>query len=78
LKPGGRLIFNAFNRAASDGDAKWIDFPDEYEMGANRYFHYYESGELFKILGRVGFRTMNYFQEGGDGKNKWHVFVVES
>lgn len=77
LKPGGRLIFNVLNRAAADTDGQWVDFPNEYHMGADRYYHYFESNELFKILGRIGFRTANYFQEGGDGKNKWLVFVVE-
>ena len=77
LKPGGRLIFNVMNRAAHDVDAQWVDFPNEYHMGAERYYHYFDNNEMFRILGRIGFRTVNFFQEGGDNKNKWLVFVVE-
>ncbi len=78
LKPGGRMIFNVMNRAASGVDSQWVDFPNEYHMGADRYYHYFDNNEMFKILGRIGFRTVNYFQEGGDNKNKWLVFVVEN
>ena len=78
LKPGGVLIFNVFNRNAVDTDEQWVDFPDEYAMGADRYFHYFGPNEMFKILQKVGLDTVEYFQEGGDKKNKWLVFVVKS
>ena len=78
MRPGGRLVFNVMNHGAKTANSEWVDFPNEYHMGADRFYQYYDSNEVFKLLSRIGFRTVNYFQQGGDSGNKWLVFVVES
>ncbi len=77
LEERGRFAFNAMNRAARGVDEEWADFPGEYRMGAERYFHYYTEAELREIAQKVGFRIIDFHLEGGERRNKWLVFVLE-
>ncbi len=77
LKDGGRFIFNAINREFKDVDEEWADFPGEYKMNAERFFHYYRKDELEKIATDAGFKIVNFHFEGGETGKKWLVFVVE-
>lgn len=38
LEKDGLFIFNAINREIRNVDEEWVDFPNEYHMGAERYY----------------------------------------
>ncbi len=77
LEPGGRFVFNVINRDVKDVDDEWVDFSGEYHMGVERYYHYYRESDLRDLIAQTDYRVVGYHQEGGDGGNKWHVFVLE-
>ena len=77
LNPNGRFVFNLMNRDIRPVENEWVDFPGAYHMGVERFFQYYDSKEVFKLLDKIGFTTVKYFQQGGDDNNKWLVFVVK-
>ncbi len=77
LEDGGVFIFNAMNRETHEVDDEWVDFSGEYHMGVERYYSYYREEFLNEVLADVGFKTLSFFKEGGDNKNKWLVYVVE-
>lgn len=77
LRPGGRFIFNAMNREVRKVDHEWVDFSGEYHMGAERFYNYFREEELRGLIAQTGYRIASYHREGGDAKNKWHVFVLE-
>lgn len=77
LEPNGRFIFNAINRETRDVDEEWVDFPGEYHMGIERYFHYYTEPQLRDLIQQAGFEVLDFHLEGGEKHNKWLVFALE-
>ena len=77
LEPGGRLIFNVFNREDRGVDYEWTDFPGEYRMGVDRYFNYFRDSEIRDLIAQTGYSIAHFHREGGDSGNKWLVFVLE-
>ena len=41
LENDGIFIFNIMNRETRSCDEEWVDFPNEYHMGAERYYNYF-------------------------------------
>lgn len=77
LEDGGLFIFNAMNREIKDVDDEWIDFPNEYHMGVERYYKYFTEEELDDIINKTGYEISNFHKEGGQNNNKWIVYVLK-
>ena len=77
LEDGGLFIFNAMNREIRDVDEEWIDFSNEYHMGAERYYKYFSEKELNEIIAETGYKIYNFHKEGGESNNKWLVYVLK-
>ena len=77
LEPGGRFIFNAINREVKEADEEWFDFPGVYEMGVERYFHYFREQELRDLIAQTDYRIVDQHLDGISQDNKWLVFVLE-
>ncbi|MCI8309905.1 MAG: class I SAM-dependent methyltransferase [Clostridia bacterium] len=77
LEDGGLFIFNAMNREIRDVDEEWVDFSNEYHMGAERYYKYFSEKELNEIIAETGYKIYNFHKEGGESNNKWLVYVLK-
>lgn len=77
LEDNGIFIFNVINRETKNVDDEWVDFPNEYHMGAERYYNYYNEEELNKIVTKVGYQILDFHKEGGENNNKWLVYVLK-
>ena len=78
LVPDGIFVFNVFNREDSSVDEQWKDFPDEYEMGEERYFAYYTEEYMNGLLEKTGFKIDRFFKQGGKTGEKWLCYVVKN
>lgn len=76
LEDGGVFIFNAMNREIREVDEEWVDFSNEYHMGVDRYYKYYNEEELNNIIFKTGYKISDFHKEGGDNNNKWLVYVL--
>lgn len=77
LEKDGLFIFNAINRETREVDEEWVDFPNEYYMGAERYYKYFSEEELNEIITKIGYKIRSFHKEGGENKNKWLVYVLK-
>lgn len=77
LENDGLFIFNAMNREIKDVDEEWIDFSNEYHMGAERYYKYFSEEELNEIITKTGYQIYDFHKEGGENNNKWLVYVLK-
>ena len=77
LEKDGLFIFNAINRETRDVDEEWVDFPNEYRMGAERYYKYFREQELNEIITNIGYKIHAFHKEGGENNNKWLVYVLQ-
>lgn len=77
LENNGIFIFNVINRETRNVDNEWVDFPNEYHMGAERYYHYFNQKNLDDIISQTKFQIQDFHKEGGDNNNKWLVYVLK-
>lgn len=77
LKNNGIFVFNVINRETKNVDNEWVDFPNEYHMGAERYYHYFAQKELDNIILHTKFQIQDFHKKGGDNNNKWLVYVLK-
>lgn len=77
LENDGLFIFNAMNREIKDVDEEWVDFSNEYHMGAERYYKYFNEEELNEIITKTGYQTLDFHKEGGANNNKWLIYVIK-
>lgn len=77
LEKDGLLIFNAINRETRNVDEEWVDFPNEYHMGAERYYKYFCEEELNELITKIGYKIYTFHKEGGENNNKWLVYVLK-
>lgn len=77
LEKDGLFIFNAINRETRKVDEEWVDFPNEYHMGAERYYKYFREEELNEIITKIGYKIHSFHKEGGENNNKWLVYVLK-
>lgn len=77
LDDGGIFIFNAINRETRDVDDEWVDFPNEYHMGVERYYKYFSKEELDENISKTNFQIQDFHKEGGDNSDKWLVYVLK-
>lgn len=77
LENNGIFIFNVINRETRNVDNEWVDFSNEYHMGAERYYHYFNQKDLDDIISQTKFQIQDFHKEGGDNNNKWLVYVLK-
>lgn len=77
LEDNGIFIFNAINRETRDVDCEWVDFEGEYHMGEKRFYNYFRKNELNGLISKTNFKIDKFLYEGGDGNNKWLVYVLK-
>ncbi len=77
LEDDGLFIFNAMNCEIKDVSEEWVDFSNEYHMGAERYYKYFSEEELNEIITTIGYQISNFHKEGGENNNKWLVYVLK-
>lgn len=77
LEDKGVFIFNVINRETKNIDKEWIDFSNEFHIGAERYYNYYSEKQINEIIKNTNFNILNFHKEGGDENNKWLVYVLQ-
>lgn len=77
LENNGIFVFNVINRDTKNVDNEWIDFSNEYHMGAERYYNYYTENQINEIIKSTGFSILSFHEEGGDENNKWLVYTLK-
>lgn len=77
LETNGLFIFNIMNREIRKVEDEWIDFPNEYHMGVERYYRYFSKNEIDEIINKIGYQIYHFHTEGGDNNNKWLVYVLK-
>ena len=77
LEDNGLFVFNVMNREGKAVDEEWVDFPNEYHMGADRYYKYFKEEEMNEIIKQTGFEVCDFHKEGGVNNNKWLVYVLK-
>ena len=77
LEDNGIFMFNVINRKTKSVDSEWVDFSNEYHMGAERYYKYFDKDELDNIISKTNFKIYDYHTEGGENNHKWLVYVLQ-
>lgn len=77
LRPGGRFIGDALNSEDKNGKvSEWCDFGNGYEIGADRFFYYYNEAQIKKIIEDSSLILENFYLSGGDNDRKWINIVL--
>ncbi|MBR3322189.1 methyltransferase domain-containing protein [Candidatus Saccharibacteria bacterium] len=77
LRPGGRFVSDILNIEDKGGKTcEWCDFGNGYEIGADRFFYYYDEKQVKDIIKNAGFRLEDFYLSGGDSGYKWFNFVL--
>lgn len=77
LEKNGIFIFNVINRETRNTDEEWVDFSNEYKMGAERYYKYFTENDINEIISKTKYEIHNFHKEGGDNNDKWLVYVLK-
>ena len=77
LEDNGIFVFNVMNREGKAVDEEWVDFPNEYHMGADRFFKYFKEEDMNEIIEQTKFKVYDFHKEGGTNNNKWLVYVLK-
>jgi len=78
LRLGGIFVFNVLNTVDHNNkEGAWVDYDNDYHLGAERYFNYYKEENVDKILAETGFEIAEKKYEGGDSGKRWIVYVVK-
>ena len=78
LKVQGRVIFNVMNLDSEEcSESGWVDFPGEYHLDAERFFHHFYEDELVKLVQEIGFSVVEIRKNGGKNDDKWLCVVLE-
>ena len=76
LEKDGLFIFNVMNSENKVVNEEWVDFSNEYHMGAERYYRYFSEKELDEMITKIGYQVYFFYKEGGESNNKWLVYVL--
>ncbi len=77
LEKDGLFIFNVINSETRNVAEEWVDFSNEYHMGAERFYKYFSEEELNEIITNIGYKIHTFHKEGGENNNKWLVYVLK-
>ena len=77
LEKDGILILSVINRECKTVDNEWVDFPDVYHLGVERYFNYYSKDEMDKIISKTKFEIENFYDSIAENGIKWLIYVLK-
>ena len=77
LEDNGIFVFNVINRETRTVDKEWIDFSNEFHMGAERYYNYYTEKEINEIIKNTNFNILSFHKEGEEENSKWLVYLLQ-
>ena len=77
LEDNGLFILNVINRKCKDVDCEWVDFPDVYHLGEDRYFNYYSKDEMDEIVKHTKFKIFDYHEVEAENGISWLVYVLK-
>lgn len=77
LEDNGIFVFNVMNREEKNVDEEWVDFSNEYHIGAERYYKYFKEEDMNEIIKKTEFKVSKFHTEGGENNNKWLVYVLK-
>ena len=77
LDNNGLFIFSVIDRNCKNVDSEWIDFPDVYHLGEERFFKYYSKEELDNIISETKFEIFDYKEIDVENGIKWLVYVLK-
>ncbi len=76
LEENGLLILNIINRKCKTVDSEWVDFPDEYHIGIERYFKYYSKAEFDEIVSKTKFKIKKFQNTIAENNINWMIYVL--
>ncbi len=76
LNNNGLFIFSTISRDCKTVDNEWIDFPDEYHLGMERYFNYYSKKDLDEIINKTQFKIYDFRETVAENGTKWLYYVL--
>lgn len=77
LDNNGLFIFSVIDRKCKNVDSEWIDFPDIYHLGEERFFNYYSKEVLDNIISKTKFEIFDYKEIVTYNNIKWLVYVLK-
>lgn len=75
LSENGILVLNFISDETKSVKEEWVDFPNEYSMGVDRYFRYYSRKEVEDIIAKTGFCILDFQRKIGVEGQPWLVYV---
>ena len=76
LEDGGLFIFSVINKECKKVSNEWVDFPDVYHLGVERYFNYYSKDELDKIIHKTKFKIFSCQDSVAENGIKWLIYIL--
>ncbi len=77
LENNGLIVLNLISRECKNVDNEWVDFPDIYHLGENRYFNYYSKNDMDKIIAKTNFKMIDFHETIAENGIKWLVYVLK-
>ena len=76
LENNGLFILSVINRECKTVDNEWVDFPDVYHLGEDRFFNYYSKEEMNRIIANTKFKIKDFHDSIAENGIKWLVYVL--
>ena len=76
INNNGLFIFSTISRDCKNVSNEWIDFPDEYHLGMERYFNYYSKEEMDEIISKTKFKIYDFQKTEAENGIKWLNYVL--
>lgn len=77
LNNNGIFIFSFINRKCKLVDNEWVDFPDVYHLGEDRYFNYYSKEEMDGIINKTKFKIIEFHEVVSWSGVNWLIYVLK-
>lgn len=77
LNNNGIFILSVINRECKNTDNEWMDFPDIYHLGVERYFNYYSKEDMDKIISKTKFKVLSCYDSIAENGIKWLIYVLK-
>ena len=77
LEDDGLFVLSVINRESKKVDNEWVDFPDVYHLGVDRYFNYYSKKEMDEIISKTKFEIIDFRNSVSENGIKWLVYVLK-
>ncbi len=77
LNDNGVFVFSFINRNCKLVDNEWVDFPDVYHLGEDRYFNYYSKEEMDEIISKTNFKIKEFHETISFSGVSWLIYVLK-